>query len=210
MKKLLFTICLLTGLHAANAQLFVSPHISPAIPTGNFNSISSTGFGFGLEATYAINDHVRIGANIDRYSFNLDVRPFNIDLGSLGSIFKGIGDINFNLTPITATAQYIFPGNVVLPYVGVEAGAYIVSASIGVAGIAGIDVNKTYFGLAPTLGLIYPVSDRLDIYANAKYQTLFINEGLNVDIPFTNERIGLPDHVSFIPITIGVSFKFSN
>lgn len=205
MKKILLTICILTGIHfVANAQLSVSPHISPAFPTGGFSNATGTGIGFGLEATYAINDHVRIGANIDRYSFEL--KPYNVDLGG---VFNRIGTVNFNLTPITGTIQYVLPGSVVLPYIGLEAGAYTVSASVGVAGFTGVDFNKTYFGLAPALGVIYPVNERFDVYANAKYQTLFINENLYVDVPVLG-RVGLPDNVSFIPITIGVSFNFSN
>lgn len=204
MKKLLLIICILTGFQlTSRAQLAVSPHIVPAFPTGSFGNVVSTGFGFGLEATYAVHNRVRIGAAIDRYNF--EVEPFNLDLGG---IFNTMGNVNFNLTPITGTVQYLLPGSAVFPYVGLEAGAYTVSASMGIAGFTRIDINRTYFGLAPALGIIYPLNERFALYANAKYQTIFVGE--NIDVPLL-ESIGLPDNtVHFIPISVGVSFNFVN
>lgn len=187
MKKLLLAILILMGVHSVSkAQLSITPHVSPAFPSGTFGNFAGTGFGYGLEGTYAINDNLSIGAAIDRYQFGAEILGFNI------------GNIKFNVTPITGTIRYFLPVEVIRPFVGFEAGVY--NFSVNQAAIP----DRTYFGLAPTAGVLYPINDRLDFFANAKYQTLFINENINLLV----RDLSIKQNIHFIPINVGLSFKF--
>lgn len=201
MKKIVLTICILIGIYfASQAQFSISPQVSPAFPVGPVNNYVDTGIGFGAEATYTINDQWRIGAAINRYHFNLDIQPFGFDLGNFIDLENILGNLNFdfNIVPITGTVQYILPGGVILPYVGVEAGVYNISAR----GF-GLDITRSYFGLAPAIGVLYPMNDRLDLYANTKVQTVFVKES----VPVLKDN--LDEYLLFIPINVGVSFKFN-
>ncbi len=185
---------------AAQAQFTLSPHISPVFPVGPVNNYVSTGLGYGAELTYAISDRVRLGIAYDRYRFDLNTKNLrlgNIDLGglNLGGLLRGL-DFKFNVTPVTGTFQYLFPGEKIQPYVGLEAGVYYISAS----GF-GLDITRQYFGAAPVAGLLYPVSDRLDLFANAKVQTIFIKE----NVPVINE--GVDQYLLFVPVNVGISFR---
>ncbi len=199
MKKLLLTICILVGIHAVSqAQLSVSPHISPTFPIGPVNNYVNTGMGYGAELMYSIDGKWKIGAGIDRYHFNLDIDPLGLDLGGILDDILGNIDFDFNVVPITGIVQYMLPASGVHPYVGIEAGAYNITAK----GF-GFDITRTYFGLAPTVGLIYPVSDVLDVYASAKLQTVFVQES----VPILENRLN--EHLMMIPINLGVSFKLN-
>lgn len=189
------------GIHfASRAQFSISPHVAPAFPIGPVNNYVGTGIGFGAEAAYTINDQWRIGAAINRYHFNLDIKPSGFDLGNFIDLDNILGNLNFdfNIVPITGTVQYILPGKVLIPYVGVEAGVYNISAS----GF-GLNITRSYFGLAPAIGVLYPVNDHLDVYANTKLQTVFVKES----VPILENN--LDEYLLFIPINIGVSIKFN-
>jgi len=183
MKKILFIIFILVGVHSVSkAQLSVTPHVAPAIPVGTFGLFSNPGLGYGLETTYAVNDNLRIGAAIDYYQFKAGI--FGINLFGIKS----------TIMPLTGTVQYLFPGERIRPYVGLEAGTSIVSVNK-------IDINRNYFSMAPAVGVIYNINDRIDFFANAKYQTVFLKETIPI------AEFNLRHNIHFIPVNFGVSFK---
>ena len=183
MKKILFTIFILAGIHSvSNAQLSISPHLAPAIPLGTFGLVSNMGVGLGLETTYAINDNFRVGAAVDYYQFKTGI--FGINLFG----------IKTTVMPLTGTVQYLFSGNKIRPYVGIEAGTSLVS-------INKININRNYFSLAPAVGVIYNINDRLDFFANAKYQTVYLRESISIG------DFNIRQNIHFIPVNFGVSFK---
>lgn len=186
MKKILFSICLLTGLFAsAQAQVSVTPRVSLAMPQGLLNNVAGNGFGYGVDLDYAVNDHVRVGASVGQYRFNGEFFGFNFNA------------IDFAITPITASVKYILPAAMLRPYIGLEGGLYNFRL-----GAMGFNTNRQYFGLAPTLGVLYPVNERMDFFANAQYHIMYLNE----TIPVADFNIN--QNVRFIPINIGFSFKF--
>lgn len=193
MKKIFLSICILLSVHAvAKAQLSITPHIGTAFPVGTFNSFTGTGLGFGLEATYALNDNLRVGVAVDRYQFDAQIPGLNLDV--LG--IKLLGNTKFNVTPITGTVQYILPGEVLRPYIGLEAGVY----NFSINKLSGI--NRSYYGLAPTVGVLYPINDRLDFFANTKFQTVFVDENISIG------DFSMKQNIYFIPVNVGVSFNF--
>ena len=186
MKKILFTICLITGLYAAaQAQVSVTPRASFSMPQGFLSNIAGNGFGYGLDLDYAVTDNLRIGASFSQHQFNGEIAGFNLNV------------VDFKVTPITATAKYVLPGNTLRPYIGLEGGIYNFSA-----GAAGFDITREYWGLAPSLGVLYPVSDQIDFFASAQYHVMYLNE----NIPIADFNIN--QDIKFIPINLGLSFKF--
>lgn len=183
MKKILFIICILIGVHSVSkAQLSITPHVAPAIPTGTFGLFSNIGVGYGVETTYAVNDNLRIGAAVDYYQFKAGI--FGINLFGIKS----------TIMPLTGTVQYMFPGENIRPYIGFEAGTSIVS-------INKVDINRNYFSMAPAVGVLYNINERIDFFANAKYQTVFLNETIPI------AEFNIKQNIHFIPINFGISFK---
>jgi outer membrane protein W len=183
MKKILFIIFIIVGIHSVSkAQLSITPRVAPAIPLGTVGLVSNTGLGFGLETTYAINDNFRVGVAVDYYQFKTGI--FGINLFG----------IKTTVMPLTGTVQYLFPGERIRPYVGIEAGTSIVS-------INKVDINRNYFSMAPAVGVIYNINDRLDFFANAKYQTVYIRESIPIG------EFNIKQNIHFLPINFGVSFK---
>lgn len=186
MKKIIFTICLVTGLFAAaQAQMSVRPRASLAMPQGLLDNVAGNGFGYGLDLDYAINDELRVGVSAGQYRFNAEVFGFNINA------------IDFAVTPITASIKYILPAATLRPYVGLEGGLYNFRIDA-----MGFNTSRQYFGLAPTLGVLYPVNERMDFFANAQYHIMYLNE----TIPVGDFKIN--QDIKFIPVNLGFSFKF--
>lgn len=186
MKKILFTICLMTGLFvAAQAQMSITPRASLAMPQGLLDRVAGNGFGYGLDLDYAVNDELRLGVSAGQYRFNAEVFGFNINA------------IDFTITPITASVKYLLPGTLLKPYIGLEGGMYNFRV-----GAAGFNTSRQYFGFAPSLGVLYPINERMDFFANAQYHIMYLNE----TIPVADFNIN--QDIKFIPINIGFSFKF--
>lgn len=186
MKKILFTICLMTGLYAAaQAQVSITPRASYTMPQGFMSNIASNGFGYGLDLDYAVNDNLRIGASFSQQHFNAEIAGFSLNM------------VDFKVTPITASVKYVLPGSTLRPYIGLQGGIYNFSA-----GAAGFDITREYWGLAPSLGVLYPINDKLDFFADAQYHMMYLNE----NIPVADFNIN--QDLRFIPVNIGLSFKF--
>lgn len=185
MKKILFTICFIGLFATAQAQVSITPRVGLAMPQGLLDNVAGNGFGYGLDLDYAINDNLRIGASASQYRMGTELFGFNIDV------------VDFAITPITVSIKYILPGATLRPYLGLEGGMYNFTVEA-----VGFNTTRQYFGLAPTLGLMYPVNERIDFFANAQYHIMYMNE----TIPIADFKIN--QDIKFIPVNLGFSFKF--
>ncbi len=185
MKKIFFTICLVGLFAAAEAQMSVTPRVGLAMPQGILDNFAGNGFGYGLNLDYAINDNLHVGASAGQYRFNADVFGFNINA------------VDFAVTPITASIKYLLPGATLRPYVGIESGLYNFKIEA-----MGFNTTRQYFGLAPTLGVLYPINERIDFFADAQYHIMYMNEAIPIGDFDINQNI------KFIPLNVGVTFKF--
>nr|WKN38402.1 outer membrane beta-barrel protein [Tunicatimonas sp. TK19036] len=184
MKKLLFTICTLIVIHtASHAQLSVGVSGAPVFPMGNFANISDMGYGFGIEGKYQVSPNVLAGVSFQRFSFSAS--PFGLN----------IPGFDFSLTPIAASLAFTPMTDGIKPYVGIKGGAYNMKIN------SFIDISRTYFGFAPTAGILIPINKNIDLHANAEYHTIFMNESL----PFT--EVQFKENITLVPINIGLSFK---
>ncbi|MEK6481459.1 outer membrane beta-barrel protein [Catalinimonas sp. 4WD22] len=185
MKKILFTICFIGLFATAQAQLSITPRAGLSMPQGMLDNVAGNGFSYGLDLDYAINDNFRVGASFSQHRFNDEIAGFSFNV------------IDFSITPITASVKYVLPGTKLRPYIGLEGGLYNFKV-----GAAGFNITREYWGLAPSLGVLYPVNERIDFFANAQYHIMYINE----TIPIADFQIN--QDIKFIPVNLGFSFKF--
>lgn len=172
MKKIVLIIALFIGVYTyAHAQFVAGGHLAPAFPIGRFSDAVDLGFGLGAEAKYMFSENLAIGFNISWYSFGIKI----------SDIYKK------NITPFLFSAQYLFPQSSGLaPYFGVGLGPYRVTDRIDRFSVSTID-----FGIAPIVGMLYPLNDQLDINANLKFNFVFSEGVTNI----------------FFPLNVGVLMK---
>jgi hypothetical protein len=184
MKKLLFTIFTLITIHTvSHAQLSVGVTGAPVFPMGNSANMADMGYGFGIDGRYQVSPNVMAGISFQRFAFSAAPLGFNIP------------GLDFTMSPIAASVAFTPMTDGIKPYVGIKGGAYNMKIN------SLIDISRTYFGFAPTAGILIPVSSTIDLYANAEYHTVFMNEA----IPFT--EMSFKENITLVPINIGLSFK---
>ena len=187
MKKVLLTIFALVTLHSVSqAQFSIGVTGGPAFSTGNSSNIIDNGYGLGVDARYQISPNVMAGLSFQRFSYGANALGINIP------------GVDFTISPITASLAFTPMTEGITPYIGIKGGIYDTQVDLG----SFFKVSRTYFGVAPTAGVLIPVSKAIDIHANVEYHTIFVNES----IPLT--EITLSENINFVPINIGVAFKF--
>ncbi|MGB3584918.1 MAG: outer membrane beta-barrel protein [Tunicatimonas sp.] len=186
MKKILFTILAVVTLHSVSqAQFSLGVTGGPAFSTGNSSNVIDNGYGLGIDARYQISPNVVAGIGFQRFSYGANAVGINIP------------GVDFTINPITASVAFTPMAQGVTPYVGIKGGIYDTRVDLGSL----FGISRSYFGFAPTLGVLVPVSDLIDVHANVEYHTVFVNES----IPLT--EVSLSENINFVPINIGISFK---
>lgn len=172
MKQFFIIIILALGLtFPATAQVSLGAGVAPAIPVGDFRQFTNVGFGFNLKGRYVISERLGLGLGVGWYNFNT---PYD--------------EINYRITPITATIEYYFSSiNQPTPYIGLDIGSYTFNYRDYI-----FRVSDPYFGLAPTLGISYPLSDQFLFDGNVQCSLIFSN--------FEN--------TIYIPIHLGMRYNF--
>ena len=172
------TLCMLSIHNQSFAQLSVGATGGAVIWSAEGES--NTFPGGTLTLRYGIGEKIRVGANLGY--FVKSVNEVDGDLDISGSI-SGV--------PITGTFEYSFGGESFSPYAGLDLGFYRLGVSFKEDG-ANLTISDSFFGLAPTLGVMYNLSDNLALNANAKYHYVLAGD----------EALGL------IGIGAGIVFKF--
>lgn len=180
MKKLLtllmITLCMLSIHNQSFAQLSVGATGGAVIWSAEGESVTFPGGTLTLR--YGIGEKIRVGANLGYFVKN--EKDADLDISASTS-----------WVPITGTFEYSFGGESFSPYAGLDLGLYRLGVSIGADG-ENLTISDSYFGLAPTLGLMYNLSDNLALNANAKYHYVLADD----------------DAQSLIGIGAGIVFKF--
>ena len=185
MKKILFTILAVITLHTVSqAQFSLGVTGGPALSTGSSSNFIDNGYGLGIDARYQISPNVIAGLSFQRFSQGASLLGLNLPA-------------DFTISPITASVAFTPMTKGITPYVGIKGGIYDTRVDLGSL----FDISRSYFGFAPTAGVLVPVSDLIDIHANVEYHTVFVNES----IPLT--EVSLSENINFVPINIGISFK---
>ena len=184
MKKILLTLFALVTIYSVSqAQFSVGVTGGPSFSTGNSANVFDNGYNVGIEARYQASPNVMAGISYQRFSFGVNALGLNIP------------GVDFTMSPVTASLAFSPMTEGFTPYVGIKGGIYNTQIN------SFINISRTYFGFAPTAGILIPISKSVDIHANAEYHTVFMNE----TIPFT--EISLSENITMVPINIGLSFK---
>ncbi len=157
---------------SASAQIGIGGTVGLTLPMGDFGNGLKTGFGFNAIGKYNLSDNMAIGASVGYSSFG-----------------TGSDNLSFGVIPITGLFEYSFGDGAFKPYLGADLGLYMFRAKITYLGNSS-STSETYFGFAPTAGILYDLSDNLSFCANAKYNFVMSDNsnstwiGINAGIIF--------------------------
>lgn len=141
----------------SSAQVGVGAQLGVFSPIGD-NS-GDAHFGFNVNGKYDLDDRMRIGANLGYY-FNRET----VDLGFMGSM-----SFTTFFMPITALFEYdIIEEGGVDVYGGLDLGLYRFGSSFD-----GSSDSSGNFGIAPTAGVRYGITESLFIDGGLKYHLIF-------------------------------------
>ena len=176
--KFFFTACLLFAFISTEAQFNIGATVGVQIPTGSFGDGVKTGFGFNVLGKYILQEHLALGINLGYYGFGAK----DVGVEGVKASAKAI--------PITALVEYIIGTSKTKPYIGADIGLFSLGAKASAQGIS-VSTSKSYFGLAPTAGVLVGLGDKMSLCVNGKYNSV-VSEGGNT---------------SWIGINAGLIFK---
>lgn len=157
-------------------QIKVGGTLGLQMPMGDFADGYNAGVGIHAVGKYFLQENMAVGLNLGYSKFGSEVENFSS-----------------SMVPITGLFEYHLgsPGEgKVRPYVGGDAGLYSFGAKGKIMGIEYSD-SELYFGIAPTAGVTYELSELLSLCGNLKYNIVF-SEG---------------ESVSFLGINVGILYS---
>lgn len=158
---------LLVGFSSTSfAQIKVGATAGLALPMGDFGDGWKMGFGGGVEGKYFLSDNLALGASLGYYAFS--AKDVDIDLKS-----EDASDPSFSVMPILATVDYFFANEGFKPFVGAGVGLFSMKSKVYVPFFGDVEATSSELGVAPTVGFLYGISDKLDFNLNAKYNMIF-------------------------------------
>jgi hypothetical protein len=151
----------------ALAQLTVGATIGTATRWSVPDRLGALGLGFNLAAKYKVWKGLVVGIDYGYFGFGPESNGANYKV----SYSSYMGSLEYQLLK-----------NKFKPYIGVDVGVYnwhtvttIDLSSSG--GNQDLIRNEFYFGFAPTVGANYALSERINLNANLKLNTVIIREG---------------------------------
>lgn len=194
----LATLLLLIGVFSPSfAQLSVGPRANMGILLGPADDYADPQIGYGIEANVHVSDQLSAGLAIDRYIFQLDISSLDLNVGDfvdIGNLLRNV-PINFTIVPVVAGFRYTLPGEKFRPYIGIEGGLHYITAE----GL-GLEISRRFWGIAPVVGGLIPLSDRFGIFANAKLQWIMARDR----VPIIGQE--LEEELVFMPLQAGLLF----
>jgi len=145
---------------SASAQIGIGGTVGLTLPMGDFGNGLNTGFGFNAIGKYILPNSMAVGVSVGYSSFGTSSESFS-----------------FGVIPITGIIEYYFGEGAFRPYLGSDLGLYMFRSKVTFLGSSSSSTD-TYFGIAPTGGVSYDISDNLSLCANAKYNFV-MSEGSN-------------------------------
>lgn len=153
----------LSSADVAQAQLHARLQGSAAIPTGYAEDAVSLGYGGNLNFAYALNTQFEITLTAGYYFFG-----FKENLPDY--------DFSFSSIPILAGLRWNLTDYNFIPYLGLEAGAYVTEylteVDYGYFGKTSVTTDETHWGISPEAGFKINLTPALDVDVNAKYNRI--------------------------------------
>jgi len=188
--SVLVVLVLVSGLINAQGKISIGVNGGAAIPTGDFGDGFDLGWGGNALFVYHINP--------------------NVDLtGSAGYItWSGKDSINatYSSIPVLLGIKYLFGKEKVHGYGSAELGVHFTTLDLPVVDLGegetfGGTESNTYFGWALGAGLLYNISDKVDIDFSAKYNMILVGEENSYDQKSTS--------VDYFSVMLGVLFAIN-
>lgn len=151
-------------------QVSLGVQLGVGIPMGDFGDAVNTGFGFQGLFGYALAPSLDLRITAGYFSFG---GPEFKEAG--GTIETSISDI-----PLLAGISYKLTKSGVTPYIGAEAGLHYLTTSADAKAITGDEVtissSSSEFGVGVFAGLMLPVSQKLSVIFDGKFNYIFDSE----------------------------------
>ncbi|OFY13101.1 MAG: hypothetical protein A2X11_13115 [Bacteroidetes bacterium GWE2_42_24] len=184
---LMLAVVMMAGFSSQSfGQIKIGVNAGLGLPMGDFGDSYKMGFGGSVEGKYFLNENIAVGATFGYYSFTgKDELLTALSLGTESS-----ADAKFTIMPILATVDYYFATEGFKPYVGAGVGLYSWKSKVTIPNYGDYEVTGSDFGVAPTVGFCYGLSEKIDLNVNAKYNMIFTEGssttylGVNVGIIF--------------------------
>lgn len=178
------------------AQLSITPQFNTALPIAETRDYGTPRTGYGLEVSYQIAKRWEAVVAFDRYRFRLEADHELLDVnGLLALILPERIDVDLVANSWNGGLRYCIPLDKLTAYVGIEGSTNRITAS----GYS-ITVARTYWGIAPVLGVALSLAPRWSIRADTRLHTIFVQE----DIPFVGDLIG--ERITFVPLQAGLVY----
>ena len=183
MKKIKIFVFVFIGLFAfgAQAQINIGATVGLTLPMGDFGNGLNTGFGFNAIGKYSLSNNMAVGVSVGYSSFG-----------------TGSENLSYGVIPITGLFEYSFGSGAFKPYLGADLGLYMFRSKLSYTFLGTTTSNtdtKSYFGFAPTGGVMYEISKNLSICGNLKYNMVFAKDAL--DNSTTSTWLGINAGVIF-------------
>lgn len=155
MRKFVFAVCLCCLVLPVQSQIMSGFNASGAISVGRLSNYGAGGIGFGGQGKFFVIERLSLGFNI-------------------GWTFFFGKEHNFSIIPIRGAVEYYFKdeGSRIRPYAGSDIGIYITSHN-GPA--------QVLFGVGPGGGVLFELSDYVNISVGAKYN-MIVDNGVSMYI----------------------------
>ncbi|MEM7591846.1 MAG: outer membrane beta-barrel protein [Cyanobacteria bacterium P01_A01_bin.83] len=172
-----------------DSKFRIGGHLAPFIP---FDGELDVGFGGGIFGGYKLTKNISL--EIDVYDYFGGTETDDLDYNIFGAAVNGVYRYHLNFND--SRNPYIFAG------LGVGVG--VVDATGDVADDAedaGIDTSATGFLLQGKGGVGYPITDRIDLFGQTRFFSVFLD-----DDDFSGA--GDDDDADGVAIDIGATFNF--
>lgn len=203
MKTFIIAFLVLVSASQMSAQrYFGSLMWSVATPAGAFRSFitETSASGVGLDVQWWFQDHISVGL-VTGFNMWSDVyrdRTHQFQSGEYDAAINGTQVHTVNSFTIMAGSRYVFGrSRDVRPFVGVAAGAVTSNQVLDVGFVEFNEVNW-HFGVAPSVGLLLPIS----------YQTMVdLSAKLSYGFPSGTPLYDASTHaIAFWSINAGITF----
>ena len=189
--KYIFVIILLifSGISAQAQSNFFGMTYDVSLPLGDTQKAFDNGAqwrGMGLEGRWYLNKETSLGFSWDwnvLHNIVLETVQFNYGAAT------GYQNRTLNAFPLLATGHYYLgDGKSIQPYLGLGAGVYYVKRSFKL-GILPIESDAWQFGLAPEIGLLFPMDQGMNILLKLRYNYA-LESGNNKAVSYIGINLG--------------------
>jgi len=178
-KLILLAVFAVSIVFTSNAQFKIGANLNVAFPIGDMSNSVGIGIGGTVTGLYEFTPSISAG----------------VQTGYISFAEKDNSGVTYSIIPITAVGKYYFSESSFKPYIGADLGVYLSKAKVN-ASVLGYNVSvsatSTDFGVAPTIGFEYLLSEKLILDANAKYTHIFTSGS----------------STAFIGVNVGIAYKF--